>query len=131
LMDEYITNALVFYTLAELSIATSFQLYNKGLISKTSDNTSLPDMSNQMQVSDRYRNKAEFYAKRMNNYLMANRELYPEYVYPGVSYDTVIPMHQPYQAPMYLGCDYGADGRWGNSYLPVSDSMFKNKCREC
>ncbi len=44
LLNDYVTDALVYYVLSELPVGLSFQFYNKGLVRKTSDNSDQPNM---------------------------------------------------------------------------------------
>jgi hypothetical protein len=124
LVNDYITNALVYYTMAELPMPLTIQFYNKGLIRKTSENTDNPDMKDLIMIADRYRTRAEFYAQRLVEYLKANHTLFAEYDSPGSTFDTILPENGGYEAPMYLGEDCPG------TYLPVSDSNFKRpNCR--
>jgi len=124
LINDYITNALVYYTMSELPMPLTFQFYNKGLIRKTSENTDNPEMKDMIEVADRYRTRAEFYAQRLVEYLKANYTLFPEYTSPGSTYDTVVPDNGGYEAPMYLGDDCPPYN------LPVSDSnIHRPNCR--
>jgi hypothetical protein len=103
LLDSYIIDALLYYVLAGLPEAISFQFWNKGVIRKTGDNTELPSMSDLADVSNKYRVRAEWYAERLNKYLKQNSSIYPEYESPGDGLDTIVPENVSYTMPVYLG----------------------------
>ena len=113
LLNDYITNTLVYYTMAELPMPLTIQFYNKGLIRKTSENTENPEMKDLIQIADRYRNRAEFYAQRLIEYLCANSTLFTEYNNPGSTGDTIHPEGCGYEAPMYLGENYNRKNIYG------------------
>jgi len=107
LMDDYLVDCLVWYTLAESPETMSYQLTNKGLVRKMGDNTQLPAMDEIISLSDTYRKRAEFYANRCRLYLEQNApELYPEYLNPGDGIDARRPVRVQYTSPVYLGPQY-------------------------
>lgn len=105
LIDTYITPSLVFYVMAELPMGLSYQFYNKGVIRKTDANASEPSAQELIEVSDKYRGRAEFYKDRLVRYLKeeSGKNTYPQYNTPGDRYDTVIPDRNAYRASMWLG----------------------------
>jgi hypothetical protein len=111
LLDKYIIDALIFYTLSDLPTSISYQFWNKGVVRKVGQDTELPSMSDLVDLSRKYLNRAEFYANRMKLFLLdqAGREKkYPEYIQPGSTVDTVVPSHKQFTMPIYLGdmdCD--------------------------
>jgi hypothetical protein len=105
LLDDYVTDALVYYVLSELPVGLSFQFYNKGLVRKTSDNSDQPNMQDLIDVANRYRSRAEFYKQRMIKYLqeVSTSNLFPEYINPGTGVDTMYPEKDGYQSSIFLG----------------------------
>ena len=105
LLDDYVTDALVYYVLSELPVGLSFQFYNKGLVRKTSDNSDQPNMQDLIDVANRYRSRAEFYKQRMIKYLQegSTSNLFPEYINPGTGIDTMYPERDGYQSSIFLG----------------------------
>jgi hypothetical protein len=105
LIDTYITPTLVFYVMAELPMGLSFQFYNKGVIRKNDERATEPNVQELIEVSDKYRGRAEFYKERLVRYLKeeSGRNTFPEYNNPGSRYDTVIPDRNAYRASMWLG----------------------------
>lgn len=117
LLDNYIIDALLYYVLASLPEALSFQIWNKGVVRKQGDNTELPSMSDLIDLSNKYRVRAEWYAERLNKYLKqkATSTFLPEYLTPGDGVDIILPENESYNMPIYLG---------GDSHF----SLDKNNC---
>lgn len=110
LLDNFITNPLVYYTLSELPMGLSYQFYNKGLVRKTSDNTDTPNMQDLIDVASRYRTRAEFYTQRLIKHLKqvsSTTNKFQEYVNYGSGIDIIKPDHDAYQASIWLGDEYG------------------------
>jgi len=110
LLDNFITDALVYYTLSQLPSGLSYQFYNKGMIRKSSDNTDVPSASELVDMSERFMTRAEFYGKRLVGELKQHAgEKYPLYLNPGTGLDTIHPDREPYKSSIYLG-DYEDGG---------------------
>jgi hypothetical protein len=62
LLDKYIVDALMYYTLAELPLTLSYQFWNKGMVRKQGENTEMPDMSELVSIGLKYKQRAEYYA---------------------------------------------------------------------
>jgi hypothetical protein len=110
LLDNFITNPLVYYTLSELPVGLSYQFYNKGLVRKTSDNTDTPQMQDLIDVASRYRTRAEFYTQRLIKHLKqvsSTTDKFQEYVNYGSGVDIIKPDQDAYQASIWLGDEYG------------------------
>jgi len=106
LLNDFVTDCLVYYVLSELPFELGYQFYNKGLIRKSSDNTDIPSMQDLIDISSRYRSTAEFYTQRMIKYLKQNYNSFPLYLNPGTGVDVMHPEHDGYKASIYLGDDY-------------------------
>src|ERR1044071_739508 len=72
LVDIYIVDSLMYYTLSELPQTLSYQFWNKGVVRKQGEDTELPSMSELIDLSNLYRNRAEFYSQRLRRYLLQN-----------------------------------------------------------
>jgi len=106
LLDKYLVDAIIYYTLSELPTTISYQFWNKGVMQRTDSNASTPSMSELIDLSNKYRHRAEFYATRMRDYLRQNAPvMYPEYLNPGNTVDTITPEQRAYTMPVYLGDD--------------------------
>jgi hypothetical protein len=107
LIDKYICDALMYYTLSELPTTISYQFWNKGVMRQGGESTELPTMSELIDLSNKYKNRAEFYAERMKLYIIQNAVAkFPEYLNPGTTIDTVTPEQRAFTMPVYLGGDY-------------------------
>lgn len=106
LIDKYLADALIYYTLSELPTTISYQFWNKGVMRKVGENTDLPSMTELIDISNKYRNRAEFYANRLKAYIQTNaNEKFTEYLNPGNTIDTVTPEQRAFTMPIYLGDD--------------------------
>lgn len=108
LLDNYIVDALMYFTLARMPMSLSYQLWNKGVVRKQGENTDLPSMSELVDISNRYSDDAQYYANRLRLYLIQQSSVnskFPEYLQPGTGIDTVIPDQKSFTMPIYLGDD--------------------------
>ena len=113
LLDNYLVDALMYYTLSELPVNISYQLWNKGVVRKQGQDTDLPSMSELVAISQNYLKKAEYYGNRMKLYIIQNAPImFLEYLNPGTTIDTIVPEMRTFTMPMYLGnFDEWGDGR--------------------
>ena len=121
-LDEYLTDTLFNYVLAELPLSMQYKYVNKGVLKKTSENSEQPSISELQGISKYYRGYAEWYAERAINYLCANSSLFPEYLNAGSDATTIHPISNQYRVSINLGGGYREDTRpysekyQGNSY---------------
>lgn len=106
LIDDYITDALVWYTMSMLPAALSYQLFSKGVLQKTAEESNNPGRADLELLARQYKDSAEFYKTRLINYLKEYYTLFPEYFSPGIGYDVIQPEGKAYTCPIYLGGDY-------------------------
>lgn len=111
LVNNYVLDALQNYILASLPMAIPFQFWNKGIVRKTGDDTEIPTMSELVDISNFYKQRAEFYANRLMKYLQqtASSTVLPEYLQPGSGIDTIVPAVNSFTMPIYLGGDSDYD----------------------
>ena len=103
LLDNYITDCLCWYVASEMVMSLGFKLTNKNVLKKTSENSDVPSISELFDVMEYYKNKAEWYAQRITNYLIENDVDYPLYDNPGNGADTIHPNSTSYSNSIYLG----------------------------
>lgn len=104
LLDRYIVDALLHYTMSGMVTTTSFQIWNKGVVRKQGVDTELPTMAEIVDLSNMYRNRAELYAERLRKYLKQNAATkFPEYINPGSGIDDIHPARDAYTTSIYLG----------------------------
>lgn len=116
LLDEYIIDVLVYYTLSDMPVEISFQFWNKGVVRKQGQDTDLPTMSELVDISNRHKSKAEFYGNRLKLFIIDQNSrlgIYPEYTNPGSTVDTVTPEMRNFTSPIFLGDDE-KDNPWCN-----------------
>ena len=104
LIDKYLVDALMYYTLSELPTTISYQFWNKGVMRKQGQDTDLPTMSELIDLSNKYKNRAEFYAQRLRLWILSNASaMFSEYLMPGSTIDTITPAQRAFTMPVYLG----------------------------
>jgi hypothetical protein len=104
LLDRYIVDCLMQYTLSGFVLTGSYQIGNKGVRRNSDENTEVPSLNELFDLSNRYKNVAETYAQRLKMYLLSKASLhFPEYLNPGNDIDTVIPDMESFDSPIYLG----------------------------
>lgn len=103
LLNDYITDTLIHYVLAALPMSTSFQFFTKGVARRNSENTDTPSMADLIDLSNYYRNRAEYYRERLIRYLEVNRSKYPQYE--ACSDGDINPSNSGYTIPCYLPDD--------------------------
>jgi len=106
LIDEYLIDTLIYFTLSKLPVTLSYQFWNKGMVRKQCQDTELPSMSELIDMASEYKDRAEYYANRMKLFLIdqsSRLQKYTEYVNPGSTIDTVTPNHKQFTMPIYLG----------------------------
>lgn len=105
LIDKFIVDALMYFTLAELPDTLSFQFWNKGVVRKSGGDTETVSMSDLISISKKYLHRAEFYANRLRAWVRQNAgTMFPEYLNPGSGCDVINPQ-KAFTSPIYLGLD--------------------------
>jgi hypothetical protein len=102
-LDNYLTDTLFNYVLAELPMAMQFKYVNKGVLKRTSENTEQPSFKELQSIGEYYKSYAEWYAERTINFLTANVQIIPEYGNPGSDVTTIVPVSNQYRSSIYLG----------------------------
>ena len=103
LLNTYITDCLVWFTMSELPMALGYQVFSKGFLQKTSEESQAPSRADLELLSSNYKNKGEFYKQRLINYLRENWSLYSEYYNYSAGYDVIFPQANAYTCPIWLG----------------------------
>jgi len=130
LVDDYLIDTLCNYVVSELPTALNYQFWNKGVSTKTSDNSQLPSMSDLFDIAAKYKNRAEAYQKKAIFYLKQNApEMFPEYLNAGSGIDVILPDSVAYSSPIYLG----GNGRGGRkkSYSEIYQGNVFRHCDDC
>ena len=78
---------------------------NKSIVKRNSENSSPADLDELFAIADNFKNKAEFYTKRLIKFLEANEDTYPLFTNPGNDTDTLHPYREAYQTGLNLDYD--------------------------
>lgn len=111
LINDYITDTLIWYTMSMLPMVMGYQLFSKGFLQKTAEESNTPSRGDLEMLEDKYKGMAEFYKTRMIKYLQENYTLYFEYFNTGSGFDVIFPEEKGYTCPIYLG-DRSAEPRY-------------------
>lgn len=111
LLDDYLKDAQVWYTLCEMPYTLRYRMINKGVITREGEAIQTVSTTDIEKLMDYCRNNAEWYAQRAADYLRTNFALFPEYLNPGSTRDTIQPDITQYTGGIYLGgsrldCEY-------------------------
>ena len=106
LIDNYIADALTWYTVSLMVPVLSFQLFSKGTLQPTSDGAQTVSRADLELVEQKYKSMAEYYNTRLIRYLQENYVNFYQYLNPGSGVDVIFPQTRTYTCPIYLG---GAD----------------------
>jgi hypothetical protein len=116
LLNNYITDCLVWYTMSLLPMALGYQFFSKGVLQKTADESNTPGRADLELIANTYKSTAEFYKQRIIGYLQQNYTLFSEYYQTGTGWDVIQPVTKAYTCPIYLG----------GSYVPSENKSFSN-----
>lgn len=103
LLDLYITDCICWYVASEMVMSLGFKMTNKNVLRKNSENSNDASLSELFDLMEYYKNKAQWYAQRVTNYLCENIVDYPLYNNPGSGSDVIQPNGTSYSTGMYLG----------------------------
>lgn len=103
LLNEYITDSLVWYTMSLLPMGLGYQVFSKGFLQKTSEESITPTRGDLELIENKYKAIGEYYNKRLIVYLKENYTKHYEYLNPGSGVDTIFPQNNAYTCPIYLG----------------------------
>lgn len=109
LLDRYIIDCLLYYTLSELPMNLGYKFHNKNVLSKGAEGAQNPTMLELLDLAQWYRDKAEYYEQRAIKYLREKESTntFPLYANYGNGVDSVRPKRSGYSTSIYLGEDDG------------------------
>lgn len=119
LLDDYITDALAWYTVSLLPFGLGYQIFSKGFLQKTSEESTAPSRSDLEFIERRYKSMAESYCTALISYLKANHHKYSTYLNPGSGCDVIFPESKAYTCPIYLGRRNKVDTRNASGPAPT------------
>lgn len=109
LLNDYILPAMVWWCMYDAPFDLTYKFMNKSVVKRNSDNSAPPDIEELHTIANKYRDKAEFYTKRLERFLCAYAATYQLYNNPGSGYDVLVPSHQAYQTGMNLDILYSSN----------------------
>lgn len=104
LLNDYVTNVMLFYVLAELPTVLGFKFYNKNILKQTSENVESASMSDLAYLINHYKSKAEFFSERMKRYVLQkfSEGKFQQYLNQDAKADTILPKRQTYSCGIVL-----------------------------
>ena len=102
LTDYYIQPATKEWALYEALPFINFHLTNKNVAKKDSDNSTAANLDELNMLVERTRNNAEYYSTRLSRYLLANTDIFPEYLSGSSRMDTIIPTAEDYFSGIHV-----------------------------
>ena len=115
LLDSYIAPCLKYYTITESMLPMTFKLMNKSVAAREAENARAVSIDELTMIEKRFRDKAEYYANRLRDYLRENTNTYPLFLNPGSGFDTIRPKNTAFYGGFYLGNDMD-DCYWNYDY---------------
>ena len=106
LLNTYIIPCIIWYVMAEAPINLTFKFMNKGVMKRSSENSFSAEYSDLIDLSNRYKSRAEEYATMLRNYLIEYNEDYPLFYDWGDGVDKIRPKSNIYNTGLYLGEDF-------------------------
>lgn len=96
LIDNYIQPCLLYYTLSISVYDLYSKMTNKSIVVQNSENSNVVSEKYIETIKSDYLNKAEYYAKRISDYLSDNTTTYPLYNAGGTLNSDILPNNQQY-----------------------------------
>lgn len=130
LLNDYITDVMVWYCRMELPMAMNYKYFNKSVGVQNADNMQPASMQDIERLMDDARNKAQVYAQRMTNYLLANSVQYPLYLNQiNTNVDTIFAKQNNYNSGLVLGDGNGCQGQYNFQGIKIQPS--EKRCSWC
>lgn len=101
LLQDYLHKGMRYWIMSELAQILNSRFTNIGYQEKYSEVSSPSDRL----INDKndFKNKAEYYADKTRRYLLANTDLFPEYLTNGTERDDIRPKKNLFQSSIYMG----------------------------
>ena len=125
LLQDYIQPVIIWWVMADGTIPLTYKFMNKSVVKKNSENSQSAELEELITVANNFKNKAEFYTKRLIKFLESNETIYPLYLNPGNDVDTLHPYREAYQTGMNLDFD-----NYKPSSMKYSDTSDSNRCED-
>ena len=130
LLDNYITDVMVWYCIMELPLNMNYKYFNKAVGVQNADNMNPASMQDIGSLMDHARNKAQVYAQRMTNYLLANSTSYPLYLnQTNTNVDTIFAKQNNFNSGLVMGDCNGCMGEYNFKGIKIQAS--EKRCTMC
>jgi hypothetical protein len=103
LLDDYIENLLHAAVVSEGLITFNYRISNKAVVTSNSDNQFPVGNAEIERIEKKWRSNAEFYGKRLTDFLCEHSSEYPLYRNSNIESDKIRPKSQRYSSGMFLG----------------------------
>lgn len=103
LLNDYLENCLIFYTMDHLLDLISVKILGKGAMKREASEAQPLSNAERADRKREYKRKAEFYADKTIRYLIVNQTSFTEYMNPELTLDKVHPKKRdPFTTGFYL-----------------------------
>lgn len=104
LLDNYLTDVLIWFIVADLAMSSNFRFFNKGVLTFQSENATQVSLTDLEKVAAIYRARGEYYENRVIRYLrdQITANLFPEYINWRVGVDVIRPKYVGYTSTIPL-----------------------------
>lgn len=103
LLDDYVIDYLAYVSISEIVVNTSFKLNNFGASRTDDEKLYGVSFSEVYKLRDYYKSKADYLQYRMQRYLIANYNNYPELVEYKTVADLQVNLYSAAGCPIFLG----------------------------
>jgi len=132
LLDDYITPTMIWYCRYELPMNMNYKYFNKSVGVQNSDNMNPASLEELQMIMDRAKNKAEWYAERLSNYLLAFPDLFPLYLnQTDVNIATIFSNRTNYTSGLVLDDAYCCKGSNNFQDIPTARPEIRKNCTFC
>jgi hypothetical protein len=103
LVEDFIKPYVAWVTLYYMTPFLTFQMFNKGVIQLTSENSQPVDLDIIKYLTKNSLDRSQWFSERLVNYLCDNKSLFPQYT--NNNDDDILPFNggTTYEADLYLG----------------------------
>ena len=102
LLNLYIRKCIIYYVLSELAPALKYRYHNKGVMVRNSENSQPATLEEIQFEINRWKQKAEWQAQRVTDFLCENNTTYPLYYNGNTTLDTIKPIKNNFTSSLFL-----------------------------
>lgn len=122
LLDDWIENFMHSAVVSEGIITFNFRIGNKAVVTDNSANQSPVSIVDLELISQKHKNNAEFYGKRLSGFLRQNQTNYPLYLSGNNELGDIRPTPQKYSTGIYLG---------NKNRKYIYDEFYEDRFKDC